>query len=488
MLLSLIPNILRNNKYILFIKTTVMITLFFDLNIVFALNSEPKFEQAYNIVPGSAIQAYKYRFTNGLQLYVVPDKRNPVATLHFILDAGSNREALGTTGLAHFFEHMMFRKAVDAPEGNYDKVLNSFGGSGNAGTSDAYVTFYSTFPGPALESMLKLEANRFINLDIQEPYFSIEKGAVISERKLRVENDPLTRSNEILRAITERGTPLEWMTIGSKQDVENMSIDSAKTFYKNFYTPDNTILFIGGPFDHKKVATLVSKYFGEWKGNLKIAHQKFPADYLTRDLGKKFICSSTIMSKKYKLVYPTFNKSMQDLANMIIFKTLLDDHPDGRFERRMQKEKIATDLNFFKVFWQNQSNPIIVNFSLSNEQKIETASKFWEKGIAEVLSKPISDKIRKQILKQLAVSNAETAEKMSNLVSTIFEDVFFLKNINATNLTEKLVKTTTTEVFRKWVNDNFSSKNSYLTGVVPIGQAESCQDLYTSFLKKQGNK
>ncbi len=488
MLRSLIPNILSYKKYILFIKVTLIVKVILFVNTLFALNTEPKFEQAYNIIPGSTIQAYKYRFANGLQLFVVPDKRNPVATIHFILDAGSNRESLGTTGLAHFFEHMMFRKAIDAPEGNYDKVLNSFGGSGNAGTSDAYVTFYSTFPGPALEPMLKLEASRFINLDIKEPYFSIEKGAVISERKLRVENDPLTRSNEILRAITERGTPLEWMTIGSKQDVENMSIEAAKTFYKNFYTPDNTILFVGGPFEHKNVAALVQKYFGEWTGNLKVTHQKFPTDYLTRDSGKKFICSTTIMSKKYKIVYPNFNKSLQDLVNMIIFKALLDDHPDGRFERRMQKEKVATDLSFFKVFWQNQSNPILVNFSLSNDQKIETAIKFWEKGISEVLNKPISEKIRKQILKQLAVSNAETAEKMSNLVSTIFEDVFFLKNINATTQTEKLVKSTTTESFKKWVIENFSSKMNYLTGVVPTGQAESCQELYASFLKKQGNK
>ena len=82
MLRSLIPNILSYKKYILFIKVTLIVKVILFVNTLFALNTEPKFEQAYNIIPGSTIQAYKYRFANGLQLFVVPDKRNPVATIH----------------------------------------------------------------------------------------------------------------------------------------------------------------------------------------------------------------------------------------------------------------------------------------------------------------------------------------------------------------------------------------------------------------------
>lgn len=458
----------------------------------FANKNEPKYENSFPVIPGSAIKAHFYRFSNGLQLYIIPDKRNPVANIQFILDAGSNREHPGTTGLAHFFEHMMFRKSIGAPEGNYDRVLNSVGGFGNAGTSDSFVTYYATFPGPAIETMLKLEANRFTNLDITDPYFSIEKGAVISERKLRVENDPFTRSSELLRSITERSTSLEWLPIGSKSDVENMSIQSAKLFYKNFYTPDNTTLFIGGPFEHKQIADLVQKYFGAWTGRLSTSHNPFPSDYLTRDLGKKFICSTDILSKKYKLTYPSLSlntsNNIQDMVYINIFKALLDDHPNGSFERRIFKEKLATDFNFYKIYWQNQSNPYIANFSLTSEQKIEPAIQFWENAILEVANKQISEKIRKQILKQLAVSNAETAEKMTNLVSTLFESAFFLKNVNANSQIEKLVKTTTTESFRKWISENLSSKKNYLTGVVPKGDAESCQDLYANFTKKQGNK
>ena len=315
-----------------------------------------------NFIPNSNLRAYNYVLPNSLRLVVIPDYRNTIATFNMILDAGSDIEVKNETGLAHFFEHMMFRKTIGTPEGNYDKVLNSVGGSGNAGTNDSFVTFYSSFPGPALETMLKLEAARFQNLDITEPYYSIEKGAVISERKLRVENDPLSRSNELIRAITERGTPMEWMTIGAKKDVENMSIDAAKIFYKNFYTPDNTLMIVGGPFDPKNVATLVQKYFGDWKGKLNIQHSKLPSDYFTRDLGKRFICSAPVFTKKYRIVYPSNNSNMKSIVYSLIFQSLLDDNINGTFERRLLKaiyEVYYKFVEFPKIFFIKKLSTVV---------------------------------------------------------------------------------------------------------------------------------
>lgn len=479
---------MRNHFAAFFAKYCVPVIFGFAAFSAQAEKAEPKLVQTSPVIPGSSIQAYKYQFANGLKLIVLPDKRNPVATIHFILDAGSNRETKGTTGLAHFFEHMMFRKTEGTPEGNYDKVLNSVGGSGNAGTNDSFVTFYSTFPGPAIESMMKLESARFKNLDIADPHFSIEKGAVISERKLRVENDPMSRSSEFLRAVTERGTPMEWMTIGSKQDVENMSIEAAKTFYKNFYTPDNTLMIVGGPFEPKNVANLVQKYFADWKGNVKFQHPKLPADYFTRDLGKKFVCSAPIFTKKYRIVYPSESSNMKTIIYSLIFQSLLDDHVNGTFERRLVKEKLSTDFNFYKVYWQNQSNPIQATFSLSKDQKFEPVLHFWQKGVEEVLKKPITEKIRRQILKQLAVSNAETSEKMTGLVNTILDNTFFLNDFNASGKAEKIVKTATTENFRQWVKENLSLNKSFITGIVTPGEAPSCQDLYADFQKNMANK
>lgn len=436
------------------------------------------------IVTGSSSLAYKYTLKNGFTFIVVPDTRNSLATLHFILDAGSNREHTGTTGLAHFFEHNMFRKTVGAPEGNYDRVLNSVGGSGNAGTSDSFVTFYSNFPAPAIETMLKLEADRFTNLDIADPYFTTEKGAVISERKLRVENDSLQRSHEVLRSITERGTPMEWMTIGSKSDVENMTLASAKEFYKDFYTPDNTLLVLGGPFKPDEAFKLVEKYFGSWQGKLLQKHKSYPTNYFTRDLGKSFICSAPIFTKRYQIIYPSAQSNIETLAYSSIFQTMLDDNTEGTLNRRLVKQKLATEFNFYQSYWQNQTVPYIVTFTLSKDENFQNTKEFWLKTVREIMNTPITNKIKNQVLKQIAVSNADASERMTSLVNTVIDNTFFLHDFYAAGKIEQTIKQANEQKFKAWLKKYLNEKNYYVTGIEPTGSAPLCTEYAQIIYKK----
>jgi predicted Zn-dependent peptidase len=117
-----------------------------------------KFIRKASIVKGTS-PIYEFHFKNGLKLLVLSDSRNPMGYIKFILDAGSNREVKGKTGLAHFFEHMMLRKTKNEEEGHYDRFLSSLGGSGNAGTSNNFVMYYSKFPGPAIEKVLSIPSS-----------------------------------------------------------------------------------------------------------------------------------------------------------------------------------------------------------------------------------------------------------------------------------------------------------------------------------------
>lgn len=436
------------------------------------------------ILPGLQAQYTEYKLDNGMRLFVVPDARNPVATIHLILDAGSDREQLGTTGLAHFFEHMMFRKTKDAPEGNYDRVLNSVGGTGNAGTSDSFVTFYSVFPSPALETMVALEAQRFTHLDLTNPFFETEKGAVISERKLRVENDPMQRSQEILRSIVERGTPLEWMTIGAKADVENMKLAAAQKFYEDFYTPENTIMIVGGPFKPENVAALVEKYFSSWPKKAVPERTALDESYFTRDLQKSFVCSAPVNTKRFNVIYPAPKGSLKDMVYTALFSAILDNQPDGTFERRLVKKKLATGFSFYKEFWKNLSSALNVGFTLTKNQGFEDVKSYWFKSVEQVLKTPLTDKIKNQVLKQLEVSDAESADKMTSLVSNVVESAYFFHDVNVSTEQRKLVKKATSANLKAWIQENLNPKNFYVTGVVPIGEAPSCPELLANLNKE----
>jgi hypothetical protein len=189
------------------------------------------------------------------------------------------------------------------------------------------------------------------------------------------------------------------------------------------------------------------------------------------------------MTKRFRFVYPSSHSDLKSIVYSIIFQSLLDDHANGTFERRLVKENLATDFNFYKTYWQNQSYPVVATFSLSKNQSFEAVQKFWEKGVDEVFQKPLTTKIKKQILKQLAVNNAETAERMTALTNTILDNTFFLKNFNAVGAAEKIAEAATTESLRQWIKENLGKHNYYITGIVPQEEAISCQDFFNEFKK-----
>jgi len=457
------------------LRTFCTLLFLFYTNLFVTLSANASSSDGISIIPGSNLKAYKYSFKNGLRLIVIPDNRNTLATVHFILDAGSDREELGKTGLAHFFEHMMFRKTKGLAEGNYDRVLASVGGSGNAGTGDSLVTYYSNFPAPALQTMLKLESARFLHLDLKDPYFNIEKGAVISERNLRVENNPVQRGYEVIRSEVQRGTPQEWMVIGEKQDVKNLNIKTAQKFYKDFYTPNNTLIVIGGAFEPDYVEKLVEEYFGEWKGHTPSNSPKYPNNYLTRDIGKRFICSEPITTKNIQLVYPSFDSSQKSVVYSWLFLAMLNNTKQGSFEYRLQKNNMANQFMLEKVYYNTKFNPINVHFVLSEKQNIKKVEQFWNKNVRRVLNTKLSQNIIDQVIKNQKVYNADIAEKLTSVVNLVTDNSFFYNDPAAQETEMNILKNVTEKEFKQWVQNIFAKKQYYMTGIVPTKDAKSCE-------------
>lgn len=429
---------------------------------------------------GKAIEGtpdvYKFRLANGMKVLVLPDNRNPLATLRIKLDAGSNREKLGTTGLAHFFEHMMFRKTQVSPEGHYDRILAGVGGRGNAATSTDYVVYESSFPGPALDKMLELEAQRFKFLDVQDPYFSTEKGAVISERRLRYENDPLQRGQEILRRTAYKGTPYEWLTIGTKLDVERMSIDDARSFYRDFYTPDNAQLFVGGPFKVETVLQKVNETFGDWSGKVKTQASRRAERPEQEVAGKDFVCSENVFEEQHNIVFPSNDNSFRSGILTQILMQLLNDNTDGTIQRRMTKMKLAMNFAVYKTTWQKSSQPYVAWFKLSKQQSFDAARDYFLKELNIALNRPLTPELKKVILKQQEVEEAEVAQKMTSLVEFYEWNEFFHNDFKVSAQTKKLIESLTTKEFQNWGKEAFSIKKAFHTGVTAPGKATPCQD------------
>ncbi len=206
-----------------------------------------------------------YTLPNGLTVLLSVDHSAPVVAVDVEHHVGSKNEEVGRTGFAHLFEHVMFTGSGHVPYGMHDKLTEGVGGSNNGSTNSDKTNFYESVPSNYLETELWLEADRLgwllDALDIAK--LNAQRDIVKNERRQSTDNVPYGRVGEILDShMYPVGHPYHWPVIGSMEDLSAASEADVKSFFKQWYGPDNTVLVIAGDFDPAQAKTWVRKYFG----------------------------------------------------------------------------------------------------------------------------------------------------------------------------------------------------------------------------------
>ena len=203
-----------------------------------------------------------FTLQNDMQFLVMPDHSIPNATLYIFWRVGSRNEAPGTTGIAHFFEHMMFNGAKKFGPKMFDKVMEANGGRNNAYTAEDITAYMEWFPADKLEVMFDLEADRIEHLNFDPEVVASERGVVTSERITNLENSNFQHIWEEVKNAAFRAHPYSWPIIGHASDIANWSMQDLTDFYRTYYAPNNALAVIVGAVDPKQVQQLAQKYFG----------------------------------------------------------------------------------------------------------------------------------------------------------------------------------------------------------------------------------
>ncbi len=197
---------------------------------------------------------------NGLRIIVWPDRDIPNVALYNFVRVGSRNEAPGITGLAHFFEHMMFNGTGRRPPGEFDREMEAHGGSNNATTSDDLTTYMDWFPKDALELVFDLEGDRLGHLAFDPKVVESERGVVYSERRLRVDDDNTGFLAEQVQSTAFAAHPYHIPTIGWPSDIEGWTLADLQSFFKMNYAPNNCTFVVAGDVDPEQVFALARKY------------------------------------------------------------------------------------------------------------------------------------------------------------------------------------------------------------------------------------
>jgi len=197
---------------------------------------------------------------NGMKIIVWPVHNIPNVALYNWVRAGSRNEAPGITGLAHFFEHMMFNGTARRKPGDFDKVMEAQGGANNAFTSDDVTVYQDWFPRGALELIFDLEADRIANLAFDPEVVESERGVVYSERRLSVDDNNHGYLAEQVQAAAYVAHPYRFPTIGWPSDIQSWKLSDLQAFFKTYYAPNNQTLVLAGDVSPDDAFALARKY------------------------------------------------------------------------------------------------------------------------------------------------------------------------------------------------------------------------------------
>jgi zinc protease len=203
---------------------------------------------------------------NGLTVILHQDRSTPIAHVQLWYHVGSKDERPGRTGFAHLFEHMMFKGSKNVEAEQHTSIVSSVGGQANAYTTEDATVYWQTVPAQYLPLVLWMEADRMATLRVDEGTFRNEREVVKEERRMRIENQPYGRLNEILFDQAFTVHPYKHPVIGSMKDLEAATIDDVREFYRTYYVPSNCTIVIAGDFEIPQVKELVDKFLARVPG------------------------------------------------------------------------------------------------------------------------------------------------------------------------------------------------------------------------------
>lgn len=200
---------------------------------------------------------------NGMRVVTLQDNSSPTASIHVWYDVGGKNDPPGRSGFAHMFEHMMFKATKHMPNEKMDRLTEDVGGFNNASTWPDYTNYYEVVPSNHLELLLWAEADRMVNLNVDEGNFASERDVVKEEYRQGVLAPPYGKLYWLLDDITFQKHPYRRGVIGNLDELGAATRADAEKFYKTYYRPDNAVLVVVGDFDQKQLDGWVDKTFGK---------------------------------------------------------------------------------------------------------------------------------------------------------------------------------------------------------------------------------
>ena len=330
----------------------------------------------------------KFTLENGLRVIVHQDKSTPIVAFNMLYDVGARDEDENKTGFAHLFEHLMFGGSINIP--NFDEPLQKVGGNNNAFTSNDITNYYITVPKDNIETAFWLESDRMLSLAFTEKSLEVQRNVVVEEFKQNYLNQPYGDVWLLLRPLAYKKHPYKWPTIGKEiAHIENATMEDVKSFFHQYYLPNNAILSIAGNVDKDFIQPLAQKWFGDIpSGNIPQRNlPKEPQQTEERRLRVERDVPANAIYKTYKMC----SKTDKDFHATDLLSDVLSLGKSSRLHTALVKEqKLFSEINAY-VMGSYDKGLFIVSGKLSEDVGYDVAEKAILNELKKIKTQGVSD-------------------------------------------------------------------------------------------------
>lgn len=287
-------------------------------------------------VRGQQLDVQRHQLKNGLSILTLEDHSVPSICYITFFRVGSRNERPGITGISHLFEHMMFNGSAKFEPKEFDRLLESNGGYSNGTTNRDRTNYWEEFPSEALELVIDLESDRMRSLRLTPENLEQERAIVKEERRVSVDNSVQGKLFEELYMAAYKAHPYRWPVVGWMADLNNITLEDTKEYFRTYYAPNNATVILVGDFDTRQVVALMEKYFSDIPRGPEPRAVNNPEEPQNGERRIKLHKAAELPA--VRIAYHTVEAQAEDSPALQVLETILSRGQSSRLYRKLVYE------------------------------------------------------------------------------------------------------------------------------------------------------
>lgn len=418
------------------------------------------------VIIAQEVEFTEYDLDNGLHVILHQDNTAPVVTTSVMYHVGGKDREEGRTGMAHFFEHLLFEGTKNIETGKWAEIVSSHGGSHNAYTSNDETYYYEVFPSNNLELGLWLESERMLHPVIGQKGVDTQNEVVKEERRMRYDNASYGKLLMAMQKNMFSKHPYKDPNIGYMEDLDAATLEEFQAYFKKYYAPNNAVLVVAGDIDLERTKKLIQDYFGPIPSGQKI-QRSFPKEAPITKQIDAVAYDSNIQIPATVIGYrtPSFSQKDSYVLNMIS-DYLSDGNSSKLYKKLVDEQKQALQVGAFNLEQEDYGMYLIFGIPMG-ETPLDTLNAEIEEEIARLRNVLISERDFQKLQNKAENSFVNANSSVQGIANSLARNYLLYGNTSLINDEIEIYRSITREDIKRVANEYLKPNQRVVLDYLP---------------------